>query len=475
MDNKRPLIISMDLREGELEFALSIETAIVVAREEIERIEETVESVGRLKPDCDKIDYALAAGSGALCGLIDVFLVGKPGETPVGEASDSWFEKRVEDFAKLCGWDGKGDDTRKAAIDFLEKKFDMPYDQTGRGIANEIYALTPENHHFKSLGHNPTLMGLFFSILDQFTNQSHFVTESQLIALQHADDGFELRGNGVPAKIFCGFANWFGHLVSDVSGSKGSKGRGMGIPSPVWAWVNDVIAIRRTLRISPTEFDSMIGELSMKVFRQGFDTRFQAAQLVPVLVNEAVVRLLYALRRAVKYFSATKGGARSFSEMWEMCEPFSNPTVKRMLTVAHGTFCMLDVGDAAIRAFGTGAGTFNATEFFLRFNIAGVGRFAISLYGETARAISLRSAAADADFALREKTIVDGYLSGLLELANLYDDEKLVDFVGDFKRSDMYLQAFEKSVRLAEMRKVNSDKILRTKSDIDGYFAGGGE
>jgi len=58
-----------------------------------------------------------------------------------------------------------------------------------------------------------------------------------------------------------------------------------------------------------------------------------------------------------------------------------------MLTVAHGTFCMMDLGDATIRAFITGGGTFNVTEFFLRLNIVGVGRFTISLYDEAKRAI----------------------------------------------------------------------------------------
>ena len=29
---------------------------------------------------------------------------------------------------------------------------------------------------FKSLAHNPGIMGLCFSVLDQFTNESHFVT-----------------------------------------------------------------------------------------------------------------------------------------------------------------------------------------------------------------------------------------------------------------------------------------------------------
>jgi hypothetical protein len=109
--------------------------------------------------------------------------------------------------------------------------------------------LNPTNHHIKSLGHNPTLLGLFCSILDQFTNQSHFVSGGELISLQNADGKFELRGKSVPAKLFCGFVNWFGHLISDISGSAGSKGRGMGIPSPFWAWTNDIIAIKRKLNI----------------------------------------------------------------------------------------------------------------------------------------------------------------------------------------------------------------------------------
>lgn len=37
----------------------------------------------------------------------------------------------------------------------------------------------------------------------------------------------------------------------------------------------------------------------------------------------------------------------------------------------------------------------------------------------------------------------------------------------------MYIQAFEKTVKLAELRKVPDNEILRVKSDIDSYFLGG--
>lgn len=249
------------------------------------------------------------------------------------------------------------------------------------------------------------------------------------------------------------------------------------MPSPFWAWTNDIVAIRRQLGIDVTDFEKNLSELALNVYKQGFDLRFQAVQATPVLLNEVVVRLLYVVRRLVRYLKTSNGQDCSFQGMWSACEPFSNPTVKRMLTVAHGTFCMIDVGDALARGIATGAGAFNAAEFVMCLNLADVGRFSISLYGETKRAFEINSIRQSALFAQREKAIVEDYLSGLHRLAQLYDDERLVDFVDDFRRSDMYIEAFEKSVKLAEMRKVDRDKIFKTKTktDIDAYFAGGRE
>lgn len=467
------LLLEISVEDDEFGFASSITTAITHTESEIHTLNETLESIKRLKPECDKLDYILAASCGTLCGIIDIFLVGKPGESPIGDLTDKWFANRTTDFAKLCGWDGTGDNPLSSAIRFLENKFKVPYDQRGAGdAASAIFDLNPANHHFKSLGHSPTILGLFFSILDQFTNQSHFVSEGELISLQNDDENFELRGNSIPAKLFCGFVNWFGHLISDMSGSSNSNGRGMGIPSPFWAWTNDIIAIKRKLNIPVLKIDKYINELALSIYKQGYDIRFQTAQAIPVFINEIVVRLIYAIRRIIKYFSVTEKGDRSASAMWKACEPFSNATVKRMLTVAHGTFCMIDVGDAVIRGFAAGNCTFNVTEFVLRLNIVGVGRFAISLYGETKRAFATKTAENNARFAEREITIVENYLSGLSILSELYDDRHLVDFVEDFKNCDMYKQTFQKSVRLAELRKVPDDKILRQKSDIDAYFGG---
>ena len=172
-----------------------------------------------------------------------------------------------------------------------------------------------------------------------------------------------------------------------------------------------------------------------------------------------LVRLVYAIRRLIKYFAETDKETRSFSLMWKKCEPFSNPTVKRMLTVAHGTFCIVDISDASVRSFVTGGGSFKPIEFFLRFNIVGVGRFTISLYGEFKREIGIQKAERAIIFARKEKLVVENYIEGLKLLSELYEDKNLLNFITDFKNSDMYIQAFEKSVLLATKRNVPNQKF----------------
>ncbi|MBO2726696.1 hypothetical protein [Lactiplantibacillus plantarum] len=479
MDNaiiKKDILLNLSVEDGGFDFSTSIADAIAKAETELVVLNETVDSIKGLKPDCDKLDYILATSSGALCGIIDIFLVGKPGESPLGNITDKWFVARTIDFAKLCDPEKKNFDSLDSALRFLEKKFKVPYDQTGLGDAGKtIFDLTAKNHHFKSLAHNPSLLGLFFSILDQFSNTSHFVTDGQLVSLQQADEKWELRGGNIPSKLFCGFANWIGHLISDVSGSSSSaaKGnRGTGLPSPLWTWTNDIIAIKAKLGLSVTETDKAMNELALNIFEKGYDIRFQTAQAIPVFLNELLVRLIYAIRRLFRYFSEIPKTERSFALMWKKCEPFSNATVKRMLSVAHGTFCLVDVGDAVSRSLIASGGTFNAVEFVLRLNVVGVGRFAISLYGETRRAISYNHAKKEFDFASKETVIVSNYIEGLKILAHQYDDHYLLMFISDFEKSDAYIEAFGKSVTLAEVRNVPVNRILKSKPDIDKYFGG---
>ena len=113
---KQSILLELNINDSS-HFTSSISSALMQSDIELQTLQDTIDSIHALKPDCDKIDYTLAACSGVLCGIIDVFLVGKPGESPLGNLTDKWFSNRVQDFAKLYGWKGGNE---KSAIGFLE-------------------------------------------------------------------------------------------------------------------------------------------------------------------------------------------------------------------------------------------------------------------------------------------------------------------------------------------------------------------
>ena len=427
------------------------------------KIRDSAEAIKKLTPQCDAVDYALAASSGVLCGLLDVFLVGRPGETVFGQITDEWYGKMVKKFTKLNGC---------SSLKELEEKYAVPYDQTRPGQAfKEILNITPRNHHFKSLAHNPSLLGLFFSVLDQFSspNLSHFVSSGELITLVDSTSGFSLSGNNIISKLFCAFFNWIGHLISDVSGSSGSKGRGMGLPSPLWTWSNDVIAIKRTLGIQASFFDKQMNELALQMFDDGYDVRFQTAQGIPVFINEMVTRLLYSIRRLIRYLSNLNGDGFSFKAMWKECEPFTNATVKRMLTVSHSAFCLVDITDVIIGVVSKGGGYAAIYEICMKLNIVGIGRLTISLIGELSRACRIKKIESNKYLLEHREFIVKNYINGLHDLAAFYGNENSLSFVGDLDGVNC-AAALEKS---SEISKKRGGQSLDNIDDIDAFFRKG--
>lgn len=66
--------------------------------------------------------------------------------------------------------------------------------------------------------HHPTVLGLFFSILGQFTGTGYGTdTDGNFIKLLFPENA--LVGKNVPEKIAIGTFSWLFHLVSDIDGS----------------------------------------------------------------------------------------------------------------------------------------------------------------------------------------------------------------------------------------------------------------
>lgn len=277
-----------------------------------------------LKEDtCDKYDYLAAVACGAIGGMIDIFLVGIPGHSVLGNWSDKQVDKVVMSFAKKLGWKPtiKNANNVNSAIGFLEKNYKVNYDQRKSGDVNGRFNIAPRTHHMMSLAHSPDIIGLFFSILNQFTSTSSFIVDGKLITIR--TDTFELQGGNFVAKIFCGVSNWFGHLMSDVAGSSGSHGRGTGIVMPFY----ELFGLCKFGRFNTQSGVKDVSEIAMQAFTNGYDTRFGIATSIPLVITDLSIRLVWGLRRHFQKGFPVKA-----------CVPTSKAvTLRVMLLVGNGT------------------------------------------------------------------------------------------------------------------------------------------
>jgi hypothetical protein len=295
---------------------------------------------------------------GAIGGMVDIFLVGAPGDSVLGKWTDSQIDNAVKGFAKISGWSPKADkaDNVASAIGFLEKNFKVDYDQRHSADVNNLFDMSTKNHHMKSLAHSPDIIGLFFSILNQFTSTSSFIANGQLITIQ--TDTFELQGENFVSKIFCGIANWFGHIMSDMAGSSGSRGnagRGSGVVIPFY----ELFGFCKFGKFSVGDDKQDLATIAIRAFQEGYDFRFGLTTAIPVIISDLSIRLIWALRRHFQYGKPLK----------ECIPTNKHADLRIMLIFGNGTLCVMDGIDAGVRTGG------NFLAFFMRLNLIAWFRF----------------------------------------------------------------------------------------------------
>ena len=320
---------------------------------EIERVEAKIIAQQGAKL-CDKYDYLIATGCGAVAGLVDSFFVGMPGESKLGGWTDAQVDKAVMGFAKICGWTPRAGKEKSisSAIGFLEKKFPVNYDQRYGADVGRAFKMSTRNHHMKSLAHAPDIIGLFFSLVNQFTGTSTFLDNGQLITIQ-TDTG-ELQGHDFISRLFCGTVNWFGHLMSDIAGSSGSRGnangsRGSGIVIPFY----ELFGLCNFGSFQVGENRNTLAVLATKAFQNGYDARWGLTMAIPVVLCDLSIRFIWSVRR---FFGDKK-------ELSECIPSDKQPDLRMMVLVGNGTLCIVDGADAAIRSGG------NMLVFFMHLNL----------------------------------------------------------------------------------------------------------
>ena len=338
----------------------------------------------------DKLDYAVAASSGVIAGLIDVFYVGELSLDRANAWGREQIEKVVMKVARIEGYTG---DDLQGAIRMLEKLHPMAAD----GVAEKFGAGL---HHYRDFSHHFSIGGLFFSILTQFTGLVVGTDKAGALLVEPVPESHQqFIGKNFEEKIAFGAIEWFFHMVSDMAGSSGSLNGGTGVPGPLLSFMKEISALpffkdsesggtgfrqwlskafNGTLLAQRDEAGKIIPGM-----RRRFDLRTEIGllgeigrQSIPVVINQCIVRGFYFCRRLYREIRDLEiCSVRELDRIaLEDVLPWGTPAMRRMVTVSSGVFVGVDLADAAVRAIPRK----NPVAFVLRVNFVGVATFAVA-------------------------------------------------------------------------------------------------
>ena len=190
-----------------------------------------------LSSHADGGDYLAAIGSGLICGILDAVWGGAFDLRRGREWSSSQTEQFVVKVSRLTGYPGED---LPGAVRFLEKRFCIPSDKNTPDFGGGL------QHHLRDFAHHPTVVGLVFSLLTQFTQRAYGTdTSGAFVMVPVPKEALGLIGKNIPEKLFNGVVVWFFHLVSDIVGFSSTAGKtgGTGIPGPLLAMAKEMAAL----------------------------------------------------------------------------------------------------------------------------------------------------------------------------------------------------------------------------------------
>lgn len=295
-------------------------------------------------------DYVLTIACGILSGVIDALYVGEA--SIFGEGTDDargqaheQVNRFIENYAKDKGFKGRG---LKGATKYLEDKYKVVQDNIWKGAGIGVSA---KEHHLADLAHHPTSLGLASAIIVQFLRISFFVNDDEEYHLRIVEtDAKDIAKSIIPI-VITGFLNWivsiaetryedetgekvpeaitklahivastpmlielvkcannwFGHLVSDMGGSKNTAGDGMGIPGFFFSLLYEFASLPGVNKMGLTNYlNDLYTKQKFNLRRELVVVEALNKQAVPVLVNEALVRTGYFVSRLASQLNEHK-------------------------------------------------------------------------------------------------------------------------------------------------------------------------
>ena len=324
---------------------------------------------------------------GFLCSLLDIVWVGEFSLEHGRNVASDGVDQFVIKVSKLLGCN---EDSIGGCVSYLEEKFPIPSDGNTPDFGGG------KQHHLKDFAHHPTIVGLMFSLLTQFTKMSYGTDVNGMFkAVPVPEKSLKHIGVDVPDKILKGTIIWFFHLVSDMAGSSSTAGLsgGTGIPGPILSLAKEFSAlpIVQNIQVNDKSLSLFLSKFfngtlfakhdeNGKIIKESvvqFDLRTELGvavelgkQAVPVVANECIVRTFYFIRRFINEIK--NNHIEHINEISKISldkiKPYGNPTLTRMLTISTGVFTTIDIAEAVL-----------TQKYWVSVNYVGVGRFTLAL------------------------------------------------------------------------------------------------
>ena len=360
-----------------------------------------------------KTDVLVAVGSGALTGTIDSVFIKNIDLREAHKWGNEEAKKFVVGFAGSRGI--KHNDFADTVRE-LEKRYPMAGDRlTGKfGGGN--------HHHLRDFSHHPTPMGLFFSLLMQFTGKGYGTDVSGNFQ-SYKIEGWEPQT--FYESLSKGTILWAFHLISDMAGSSSSLEvgkEGTGIPGPMLSalkMISSCPGIKAVFGkkegsapdVNRYDFSEACTDLFLgktfllrdengKIIKESlipFDLRtelgiinesLKTKQYIPIVLNEIIVSVFFFISRI--YEEIKTKGITSISDTtsidFKRCLPWNKDVFRHMRMIAAVTFSTIDISVAGARAYiknkDNKAGF--ALDFIQGINVWGLGDLALASNSEAA-------------------------------------------------------------------------------------------
>ena len=455
--------------------------------DDIARIEKELE---RYTSKATMEDYALAVASGILAGTVDVLYVG---DTPMfGDDAKEARERasdRVNRFIQKSHDNGRAEEERSDGSNTDGKK-------RANDVRDGIWKVTSEqipalkSYLFRQACH-PTPQGFAAAVILRFLKFGTFKDRDGEWQLNPALSTRVGVLKALTAATMTGFLNWIVSMSDEARETGGAEW----IPDAIrslaklaWGapllveiakradgWLDDYarklrdpkkaaddkvgvvgmfVSMARNILGIPefrgTGLEDVLGRLRAnqeRVMTQGLVVmEALGKQAIPVVLNEAIVRMGFFIRRLA---CALGDGTRLADIDWAEVVPVGNRTVDRMMAIASMTVSSVDVVDAtsaAIRTYQETAGdlVLSARRFVVRFNFVAAGRAVVAVLrefsndAEEVRLLRERRLLVETKSGLAVKRLEE-YMARLSEMVDAYLVEDLQAFFEGFTMMDQGL------------------------------------